>query len=65
MATTKGHDEMHTTETLEARMWDSERRSSPYSTVADPSDDSYCEACDSEVVYSGADDRYGHCGCSS
>jgi hypothetical protein len=43
--------------------WDSERRDSPYSTVADASDDSYCEFCDQETV---ADDRaYGgvRCGC--
>lgn len=43
--------------------WDSESRKSPYSTVADPSDESYCEGCDSEVVYDGPNDNYGHCNC--
>lgn len=38
--------------------WDSERRDSPYSTVADPSDDSYCEACDQTVDYSD-DSKHG------
>lgn len=35
-----------TSETPEARVWDSESRRSPYSTVADPNEDDYCEACD-------------------
>lgn len=43
--------------------WDSEKRNSPYSTVADPNEDDYCEACDSGVTYSGPDDKYGTCNC--
>lgn len=44
--------------------WDSEKRNSPYSTVADPyGDDDYCELCDSTVVYAGPDDRHGTCNC--
>ena len=31
-------------ETYEARVWDSEKRNSPYSTVCDPEDES-CECC--------------------
>lgn len=50
-------------EALEARMWDSEKRSSPYSTVCDPSEDDYCEGCDSDVVYSGPEDSTGTCKC--
>jgi hypothetical protein len=50
-------------ETLEARLWDSERRDSPYSTVADPyTDDDYCEGCDSTVDYS-TDTVHGTCNC--
>jgi hypothetical protein len=26
-------------------------------------DESYCEGCDSEVVYAGPDDHHGTCGC--
>jgi hypothetical protein len=44
-------------------MWDSESRKSPYSTVADLSDESYCEGCDSTVVYSGPEDTHGTCKC--
>lgn len=51
-------------EVLEARVWDSERRSSPYSTVADPNADDYCESCDSTVDYSDGS-LYGRCGCES
>lgn len=43
--------------------WDSESRKSPFSTVTDPDDDSYCEACDQEVVYDGT--KHGTCGCES
>jgi hypothetical protein len=43
--------------------WDSESRKSPYSTVADPDDENYCEGCDSEVVYSGPEDKHGTCKC--
>ncbi len=50
------------TETLEARLWDSERRDSPYSTVADPNADDYCEGCDSTVDYS-TDHVHGTCNC--
>lgn len=52
-------------ESLEARVWDSEKRSSPYSTVADVADETYCEGCDSDVVYAGPDDRSGSCRCES
>ena len=45
------------------RWWDSESRKSPLSTVADPDVDDYCEACDSDVVYAGPDDKYGTCKC--
>lgn len=51
-----------TTETFAARLWDSDDRSSPYSTVADPDEDDYCEACDSTVDYSDGS-KYGRCGC--
>lgn len=50
-------------ECIEARVWDSERRDSPFSTVHDASDESYCESCDSDVDY-----RNGHpgvCGCEA
>lgn len=43
--------------------WDSESRKSPYSTVADPHEDDYCESCDSKVTYKGHDDKYGTCNC--
>lgn len=49
-------------ETIEARMWDSEKRNSPYSTVADVEDDTYCEICDQDVDYSDGS-TYGRCGC--
>lgn len=35
----------NTTECIEARMWDSEARNSPFSTVADIEDE-YCEECE-------------------
>jgi hypothetical protein len=38
---------MDTSETQAAQMWDSEKRSSPYSTVADIEDE-FCETCDSD-----------------
>jgi hypothetical protein len=45
-------------------MWDSEKRSSPYSTVCDPYTDSdYCEGCDSLVDYSDTTNPHGTCGC--
>lgn len=53
---------MHLPETIEARLWDSESRKSPYSTVADVEDESYCEVCDSEVVDDGSE--YGRCKCN-
>lgn len=56
-------ENMTYTETEAARLWDSERRSSPYSTVADPDDESYCEGCDSEVVYADENDTVGRCKC--
>lgn len=30
---------------------------------ASDDDETYCELCDSDVVYSGPDDRHGRCGC--
>ena len=42
--------------------WDSESRSSGYSTVCDPHDEDYCEGCDQMVDYSGPD-PHGVCGC--
>lgn len=40
-------------EPIEARLWDSEKRNSPYSTVADvEAMEDYCEGCDSDVDYS-------------
>lgn len=42
--------------------WDSESRKSPYSTVADPNEDDYCEGCDSEVDYSDGS-KHGKCKC--
>jgi hypothetical protein len=53
-----------TGETLAARLWDSESRRSPYSTVADPNEDDYCEGCDSTVDYSDGS-LYGRCRCAS
>jgi hypothetical protein len=53
-----------TSETPEARLWDSEKRDSPFSTVADPNADDYCEACDSTVDYSDGS-PHGRCGCDS
>lgn len=50
------------TEALDARLWDSERRDSPFSTVCDPHDDTYCEGCDSEVNYSDSS-PHGRCRC--
>lgn len=51
-------------ESPEAALWDSEDRSSPYSTVSDPySDDEYCEACDSPVDYSDPGKPHGVCNC--
>lgn len=50
-------------ETIEAAMWDSEKRSSPYSTVSDPyNDDDFCELCDSPVDYT-VDKVHGRCNC--
>ncbi len=43
--------------------WDSERRDSAYSTVADVEDDTYCEGCDSDVIYAGPEDHHGTCNC--
>ncbi len=61
--TTKTGGEMFTTEATEAKMWDSEKRNSPYSTVSDPyTDDDYCENCDSTVDYS-VDQIHGTCKC--
>ena len=55
---------LDTREDVAARLWDSERRSSPYSTVADPyNDDDHCEACDSAVDYSAG--YPGRCRCES
>lgn len=48
----------------DARWWDSERRDSPFSTVADPDDESYCEGCDQTVDYSDGS-KHGRCGCPS
>lgn len=45
-------------------LWDSERRDSPYSTVADPDGDDYCEMCDSTVDYSDGS-PHGRCRCNS
>lgn len=53
---------MFTDEPIDARMWDSERRDSPFSTVADPNEDDYCEGCDSEVHYSDENPN-GRCRC--
>ena len=55
-------ENIHSHETIEARLWDSERRDSPYSTVADPNADDYCELCDSTVDYS-VDTINGSCRC--
>lgn len=44
-------------ESYEARVWDSEKRSSPYSTVCDPSEE-FCEVCEQDY----SDD--GECGCN-
>lgn len=56
---------MHTFETEAARLWNSERRDSPYSTVADPyADDDYCEGCDSTVDYSDGS-KHGRCECDA
>jgi hypothetical protein len=52
---------MHS-ETLAARLWDSEKRDSPYCTVADPNEDDYCEGCDQTVDYSDGS-KNGKCGC--
>jgi hypothetical protein len=41
--TNRGSD-MNTSECIEARMWDSEKRNSPYSTVADIEDE-FCDCC--------------------
>jgi hypothetical protein len=57
--TTKGAEMFG--ETIEARIWDSEKRNSPYSTVTD-NDDTYCEVCDKDVDYSDGS-KYGKCGC--
>lgn len=45
------------------REWDNETHGSPFSTVHDHTDESYCEGCDSEVTYSGPNDKYGTCKC--
>lgn len=47
----------------EQAAWDSESRQSPYSTVADPEDDTYCEGCDSDVDYSDPSNPHGTCRC--
>lgn len=47
----------------EQDLWDSEDRDSPYSTVADPNDEDYCEGCDQMVDYTTSD-PHGTCGCS-
>lgn len=44
--------------------WDSESRQSPYSTVADPNEDDYCEGCDSTVDYSDGS-KHGKCKCDA
>lgn len=46
----------------EQSWWDSESRKSPYSTVADPEDET-CEVCGEEPTYDGPDDPHGTCGC--
>ena len=51
------------TEVIESLLWDSEKRNSPYSTVADISDESYCEGCDQDVDYTDGSD-HGKCGCA-
>lgn len=43
-------------------MWESETATSTVHR-ASMDDESYCEGCDSAVVYSGPDDRRGTCGC--
>jgi len=46
---------MHRDEPIEARVWDSERRSSPFSTVSDPyNDDDFCETCENSYDETGA-----------
>lgn len=42
--------------------WDSESRESPFSTVADPNEDDYCEGCDGFVTYTDAAPN-GTCRC--
>lgn len=41
-----------TTECIEARLWDSEKRNSPYSTVCDPNAE-YCEICEADYAADG------------
>ncbi len=53
-----------TSETIAASTWDSEKRNSPYSTVSDPGDESYCEECDSEIDYSDPTHKHGKCNCA-
>jgi hypothetical protein len=62
-STTKGNEMISISECLEARLWDSEKRNSPYSTVADVMGmEDYCEGCDSTVDYSNGS-KHGTCGC--
>lgn len=53
---------MHEVHDPQQAWWDSESRKSPYSMVADPDDDSYCEGCDQDVDYSDGS-PHGRCGC--
>ena len=63
--TTKGGKMDFTAITDQAQIqWDSESRKSPYSTVADPNEDDYCEGCDSKVDYSDGS-KYGKCKCQN
>ena len=60
----------HHDETPESAMWDSEKRSSPYSTVANPEDE-WCEVCENEgcdccceeVAQSATHERCGTADC--
>jgi hypothetical protein len=45
-------------------MWDSESRFSPYSTVANPYENDYCEDCEQDVDYSDGS-KHGKCGCDA
>lgn len=56
-------DGMGFTELEWEKTWESETATATVHK-AEFDDESYCEGCDSAVVYAGSDDKHGTCQCS-